>query len=128
VEVRVGTLENPAAAPGWTVTVQAAVKARFTGAQAWAAVGTELWASQTADRLRAAGFEPVVTRIPWPDYSDTPRGLMGVRVRIGSYPTQDATRRGARRRSPRRDSAMPWSGPVMTPTAGRRGEHQRRGH
>jgi exopolysaccharide biosynthesis protein len=92
VEVRTGTLENPAAAPGWTVTVQAETKARFTGAQAWAAVGTELWAAQTADRLRAAGFEPGVTRIPWPEYSDTPRGLMGVRVRIGSYPTQDAAR------------------------------------
>ncbi|GAA4592417.1 phosphodiester glycosidase family protein [Planotetraspora phitsanulokensis] len=92
VEVRTGTLRNPAAAPGWTVTVQAEVKARFTGAQAWAPVGTESWASQTADRLRAAGLEPVVTTIPWPDYSDTPHGLMGVRVRVGSYPTQDAAR------------------------------------
>ncbi|GII34204.1 phosphodiester glycosidase family protein [Planotetraspora mira] len=92
VEVRTGTIKNPAAAPGWTVTVQAETKARFTGAQAWAAVGTESWASQTADRLRTAGFEPVATRIPWPGYSDTPRGLMGVRVRIGSYPTQDAAR------------------------------------
>ncbi|GAA4562592.1 phosphodiester glycosidase family protein [Planotetraspora kaengkrachanensis] len=92
VEVRTGTLRDSAAAPGWTVTVQAEVKARFTGAQAWAPVGTESWASQTADRLRAAGLEPVVTRIPWPGYSDTPDGLMGVRVRIGSYPTQDAAR------------------------------------
>ncbi|MGW0803982.1 phosphodiester glycosidase family protein [Nonomuraea sp. NPDC002799] len=92
VEVRTGTIKDPAAVHSWTITVQAEVKARFTGAQAWAAVGTESWASQTADRLRAAGFEPVVARIAWPDYSGTPRGLMGVRVRIGSFPTQDAAR------------------------------------
>ncbi|SDH14173.1 phosphodiester glycosidase family protein [Nonomuraea jiangxiensis] len=97
VEVRTGTLRNPAATPSWTITVQAEVKARYTGAQAWAAVGPESWASQTADRLRAAGLEPVVTRIPWPDYADTPRGLMGVRVRIGSFPTQDAARSVAAR-------------------------------
>ncbi|WP_405150538.1 phosphodiester glycosidase family protein [Sphaerisporangium sp. NBC_01403] len=90
VEVRTGTLRNPAAAPSWTVTVQAPVKARFTGAQAFATVGTEAWATETADRLRAAGFEPAVTRVPWPDYADTPRGLMGVRVRVGSYPVQAA--------------------------------------
>ncbi|GII54221.1 hypothetical protein Pth03_26100 [Planotetraspora thailandica] len=90
VEVRTGTLRNAAAAPGWTVTLQAEVKARFTGAQAWAVVGTESWASQAADKLRAAGLDPVVTEIPWPDYSDTPHGLMGVRVRVGSYPTQAA--------------------------------------
>jgi exopolysaccharide biosynthesis protein len=90
VEVRTGTVRNPAASPAWSVTVQAAVNARFTGAPAWAAVGTESWASDTVSRLRAAGFEPNVTRIPWPDYTDTPHGLMGVRVRIGSYPTQAA--------------------------------------
>ncbi|GAA3423311.1 hypothetical protein GCM10018953_04940 [Streptosporangium nondiastaticum] len=39
-------------------------------------------------RLRTAGFEPNVARIPWPDYADTPHGLMGVRVRIGSYPAK----------------------------------------
>ncbi|SDM13361.1 Predicted protein [Nonomuraea maritima] len=92
VEVRTGTVKDPAAAPSWTVTVQAEVKARFTGAQAWANVGTESWATQTADRLRAAGLEPVVTKVAWPDYADTPHGLMGVRVRIGSFPTQDAAK------------------------------------
>ncbi|GAA0387439.1 phosphodiester glycosidase family protein [Microbispora corallina] len=92
VEVRTGTITNPAAAPRWTVTVQAPVTARFTGAQAWAAVGPESWASDTAARLRAAGFEPDVRRIPWPGYSDTPSGLMGVRVRVGSYDTQDAAK------------------------------------
>ncbi|MEO3868812.1 phosphodiester glycosidase family protein [Nonomuraea sp. B12E4] len=92
VEVRTGTLKNPAATPSWTITVQAEVKARYTGAQAWAAVGTEAWASQTADRLRAAGLDPVVAGVPWPDYADTPHGLMGVRVRVGSFPTQDAAR------------------------------------
>lgn len=92
VEVRTGTVRNSAAAPSWTVTVQAAVKARYTGASAWAAVGTEAWASETVGRLRTAGFEPIVAQIPWPAYADAPHGLMGVRVRIGSYPTQDTAR------------------------------------
>ncbi|AWS45704.1 phosphodiester glycosidase family protein [Streptosporangium sp. 'caverna'] len=91
VEVRTGTVRNPAATPGWTVTVQAAVTSRF-GTPAWAVVGTESWASATVSRLRAAGFEPDTTRVPWPDYADTPRGLMGVRIRVGSYPTQDAAK------------------------------------
>ena len=91
VEVRTGTVRNPAAAPTWTVTVQAAVTSRF-GTPAWAVVGTESWASATVSQLRAAGFEPDTTRVPWPDYADTPRGLMGVRVRVGSYPTQDAAK------------------------------------
>ncbi|SNS55216.1 Predicted protein [Streptosporangium subroseum] len=91
VEVRTGTVRNPAATPGWTVTVQAAVTSRF-GTPAWAVVGTESWASATVSRLRAAGFEPDTTRVPWPDYTDTPRGLMGVRIRVGSYPTQDAAK------------------------------------
>ncbi|GAA1017702.1 hypothetical protein Aple_024590 [Acrocarpospora pleiomorpha] len=92
VEVRTGTLRNAAASPSWTVTVRAPVKARFTGARAWAAVGTESWASETADMLRTAGFEPAVRQIPWPDYSDTPGGPMGVRVRIGSYATRNAAK------------------------------------
>ncbi|GGQ28924.1 phosphodiester glycosidase family protein [Streptosporangium pseudovulgare] len=95
VEVRTGTIRNPAAAPAWAVTVQAAVKARFTDAPAWATVGTESWASDTVTRLRTAGFEPKAARIPWPDYADTPHGLMGVRVRIGSYPTQAAAQSAA---------------------------------
>ncbi|MFC7649277.1 hypothetical protein ACFQX6_59385 [Streptosporangium lutulentum] len=53
VEVRTGTIRNPAATPGWTVTVQAAVTSRF-GTPAWAVVGTESWASETVSRLRAA--------------------------------------------------------------------------
>ncbi|MEU6413294.1 phosphodiester glycosidase family protein [Microbispora sp. NPDC046933] len=97
VEVRTGTLRNPAAAPSWTVTVQAPVTARFTGAAAWAAVGTESWAEETAGRLRAAGFEPTMSRIPWPGYADVPSGLMGVRVRVGSYPSQDAAKSVASR-------------------------------
>ncbi|MET8155821.1 phosphodiester glycosidase family protein [Sphaerisporangium sp. NPDC005289] len=93
--MRTGTITDPAAAPSWTVTVQAPVTARFTGAQAWATVGTPAWAAETADRLRAAGFEPVTTPIAWPGYADTPRGLMGVRVRVGSHPSQDAAKAAA---------------------------------
>lgn len=90
VQVRSGTLTDPTAAPAWTVTVQAPVTARYTGAQAWAEVGDTAWAAQSADRLRALGFSPDEDRIPWPRYSDTPHGLLGVRLRVGSYPDQAA--------------------------------------
>lgn len=97
VEIRTGTLTNPSADPRWTVTVQAPVTAAFTGAPAWAEVGDAAWASRTADRLRAAGFPPSLAGIAWPAYADTPHGLMGVRVRVGGYPTQQAAQDAAAR-------------------------------
>lgn len=88
VEVRTGTVTNPAAAPTWTVTVQAPTTSRLTGAAAWAEVGPRTWADATAAELRTIGFQPRVDAIDWPSYSDTPHGLMGLRVRVGSYATQ----------------------------------------
>ncbi|MEO3814947.1 phosphodiester glycosidase family protein [Sphaerisporangium sp. B11E5] len=88
VEVRTGTVTNPASVHTWTVTVHAPATNRLTGAPTWAPVGTQAWAAETEGKLRAAGFEPRVTPITWPGYADTPRGLMGVRVRIGSFATQ----------------------------------------
>ncbi|GHH83393.1 hypothetical protein GCM10018793_45370 [Streptomyces sulfonofaciens] len=95
VQVRTGTLTDTAGAPSWTVTVQAPVEAAFTGRPAWAEVGGTTWASGTTAKLRTAGFTPVETPVPWPRYSDTPHGLMGVRIRIGSYPTQQAAQNTA---------------------------------
>ncbi|WP_433215286.1 phosphodiester glycosidase family protein [Microtetraspora malaysiensis] len=111
VEVRTGVITDPTAAPSWAVTVQAPVTARFTGAQAWAAVGTETWAAQTSDKLRAAGFEPNLTRVDWPDYTDTPHGLMGVRVRVGTYPTQgEAASAAAKVTAAGFRTAVEWTG------------------
>ncbi|MFJ5222545.1 phosphodiester glycosidase family protein [Streptomyces sp. NPDC088400] len=89
VEVRTGTVTNPAAEPAWTVTVEAPTTSRLTGAAAWAKVGPRNWADATAAQLRSKGFRPRVDAIDWPSYSDTPRGLMGLRIRVGSYAAQD---------------------------------------
>ncbi|WP_329459782.1 phosphodiester glycosidase family protein [Streptomyces sp. NBC_01497] len=88
LEVRTGTVTDSKAAPAWTITVQAATTGRLSGAAAWAEVGPGAWADSTAGKLRADGFTPRVDRVDWPTYTDTPRGLMGVRVRVGSYGTQ----------------------------------------
>lgn len=90
VQVRTGTIQDTAAAPDWTITVQVPATSRLTGAATWAEVGTESWADATAQRLLAAGFQPRVERVLWPDYADTPHGTMGWRVRVGSYATQAA--------------------------------------
>ncbi|MFD4975505.1 phosphodiester glycosidase family protein [Streptomyces sp. NPDC058424] len=90
VEVRTGVLRHADAAPTWTVTVQAAAVNRLTGAASWAPVGDRSWAEATTQQLRDAGFAPQLEEVVWPDYADTPRGAMGWRLRVGSYPTQAA--------------------------------------
>ena len=89
VQVSTVTLSN-AASPFWTVTLEQPVTSKVTGAAANAEVETGSWAQSAAARLRADGFQPRVEAVPWPDYSDTPHGLMGYRVRVGNYPTQAA--------------------------------------
>ncbi|MFF3467054.1 phosphodiester glycosidase family protein [Streptomyces sp. NPDC002619] len=96
VQVRSATIDNAAAEPFWTVTVQAPTTGRLSGAATWAAVGPQPWADTTAQQLRAGGFEPRVETVRWPGYADTPRGVMGVRVRIGSYATQADAQAAAR--------------------------------
>ncbi|NGN92068.1 sporulation protein [Nocardioides sp. KC13] len=88
VTLRTGVLDDPDSEPFWTVTVQHPVTSSITGRPAAAGVGPRAWAEETADRLRAAGHEPRLDDIPWPDYSDTPSGLQGVRVRTGEYASQ----------------------------------------
>ncbi|MFJ2394559.1 phosphodiester glycosidase family protein [Streptomyces sp. NPDC087843] len=88
VQVRTGVLRDSAAAPAWSVTVQAPAVNRLTGAATWAPLGDRAWADETAARLRSAGFEPRLEQVTWDDYSDTPRGTMGWQVRVGRYATQ----------------------------------------
>ncbi|WP_320782811.1 phosphodiester glycosidase family protein [Streptomyces sp. CRN 30] len=92
VRVLSASLVDPAAEPVWTVTVQAPATGRLSGAATWAAVGSRSWAGTTREELRASGFEPRAETVRWPGYADTPRGVMGVRVRIGSYATQAEAR------------------------------------
>ncbi|MFE7226120.1 phosphodiester glycosidase family protein [Nocardioides sp. NPDC057577] len=88
VRLRTGVLEDTASAPFWTVTLQHPVTSSITGGPANAGVGPRAWAQETAGRLRAAGYEPRLDDVRWPDYADTPGGLQGVRVRTGEYATQ----------------------------------------
>ncbi|GGY97450.1 phosphodiester glycosidase family protein [Streptomyces poonensis] len=95
VQVRSATIVNSAAKPSWTITVQAPATGHLSGAATWAAVGSQDWADTTRKQLLAGGFEPRVETVRWPRYTDTPRGTMGVRVRIGSYATQAEARTAA---------------------------------
>lgn len=88
VEVSTVTIRDAAARPFWTVTVEQPTTSRLTGAATAAEVGPAPWAAATAARLRTAGFAPRVEDVAWPDYADTPHGLMGERVRVGDFATQ----------------------------------------
>ncbi|MBY8340423.1 phosphodiester glycosidase family protein [Streptomyces spinosirectus] len=88
VQVRTGTVQHPGVTHTWTVTVQAPATSRLTGARTWAEAGTRSWAGTTAQKLRDAGFEPRVESVRWPGYADTPHGVMGYRVRVGSFAAQ----------------------------------------
>ncbi|WP_241777518.1 phosphodiester glycosidase family protein [Streptomyces sp. CT34] len=95
VQVRTMTRQDPTAAPSWTVTVQAPAAGRLTGAATWSEVGSKSWADTTARRLTTSGFRPRVAPVRWPGYTDTPNGVMGLRVRVGSYATRAAARSAA---------------------------------
>jgi hypothetical protein len=85
LQVRTGTVRHPGVAHAWTVTVQAPATSRLTGAATWSEPAPRGWADATADTLRRAGFAPRVETVRWPGYADTPHGVMGHRVRVGSF-------------------------------------------
>jgi Phosphodiester glycosidase len=83
-----GVYSDPSAKPFWTVTIQAPVPSPFGGSAEEAEAGNYAWAAQTEASLRADGFDPTETVLPWPKYADDPRGVMGVRVRVGEFASQ----------------------------------------
>jgi exopolysaccharide biosynthesis protein len=87
VTVDVGVLQA-ATAPFWTATIDAPATNSLTGQPTVAELGTQQWAQDTADRLRAAGYQPRVDAVAWPAFADTPHGVEGFRVRTGAYGTQ----------------------------------------
>ncbi|MGP3980161.1 phosphodiester glycosidase family protein [Streptomyces sp. KR80] len=95
VQVRTGTIRHPDVTHTWTVAVPSPGVSRLTGAATWSEVGTQSWADTTAQKLRDAGFRPRVESVRWPDYSDTPHGVMGLRVRVGFFSTQAAAQSAA---------------------------------
>nr|WSY48802.1 phosphodiester glycosidase family protein [Streptomyces sp. NBC_00886] len=56
----------------------------------WSEVSSLARADTTAQKLTTAGYQPRVEKVEWPRYADTPHGLMGYRVRVGHFATQDA--------------------------------------
>ncbi|WP_330283273.1 phosphodiester glycosidase family protein [Streptomyces sp. NBC_00588] len=124
VQVRTGTVRHPGARHTWTVTVQAPATSRLTGARTWAEVSTQSWADTTAQQLRDAGFEPRVESVRWPGYSDTPHGVMGYRVRVGSYAAQsDAQPTATAITSAGFHTAVAWTGYDVQQPADRENIH-----
>ena len=70
------------------MTIQAPAQSPFGGPAEEAEAGSFAWAGGTEASLRADGFDPSATVLPWPHYADDPRGVMGVRVRVGDFATQ----------------------------------------
>jgi hypothetical protein len=83
-----GVYSDPSATPFWTVTTQAPAQSPFGAGAEESEAGSFAWASATEASLRADGFVPSATVLPWPHYADDPRGMMGVRVRVGEFATQ----------------------------------------
>ncbi|MDF3298197.1 phosphodiester glycosidase family protein [Streptomyces tropicalis] len=124
VQVREGEIRRDDVRHTWTVTVQSPGVGRLTGAATWSEVGTRNWAGTTARKLREAGFEPRVETVRWPDYSDTPHGAMGHRVRIGSFPTQaEAQTRAESITSAGFHAAVAWTGYDIQQPADRENVH-----
>ncbi|WP_194895195.1 phosphodiester glycosidase family protein [Catenulispora pinisilvae] len=90
VRVSTVTFQNQGSAPFWTVTLEQPVTSKVTLGPARAEVESESWARTTAAQLAAHGFAARVEAVRWPGYSDTPRGLMGYRVRVGEFPSSGA--------------------------------------
>ncbi|MBO0845198.1 MAG: phosphodiester glycosidase family protein [Nocardioides sp.] len=84
-----GSFTNAASHPDWTVTIQAPTTSPFDASAELAEAGSAGWAAQTEAALRADGFDPTETVLPWPRYADDPHGVMGVRVRVGDFATRD---------------------------------------
>ncbi|MEU2060844.1 phosphodiester glycosidase family protein [Streptomyces sp. NPDC013455] len=100
VTLRTGVVRHPGVHHSWTVTVQAPSSTRWTANDpdapaTWAEVSTRAWADDTSRKLTEAGFPPRVEGVRWPDYADTPHGLMGYRVRVGRFATQGEARTAA---------------------------------
>ena len=90
LEVLSGTFTDSEIHPSWTITVEAPTASPFDGSQEFAEAGSTAWASTTEAALSAEGFFPRADTLYWPRYVDDPRGVLGVRVRVGAFPTQAA--------------------------------------
>lgn len=90
VELLSGEFHDPNVLPNWTVTIQAPTVSPFDGSVEYKEVGDSAWARRTEASLSSGGFSARADTLRWPRYLDDPRGVMGVRVRVGQFQTQAA--------------------------------------
>ena len=90
LQLLTGTFSDPTVHPSWTITVEAPTASPFDGSAEFAEAGSPAWAQTTESALTGDGFAPRADTLPWPRYLDDPHGVLGVRVRVGEFPTQAA--------------------------------------
>jgi hypothetical protein len=69
----------------WTVTAQVPGGSSPDPDAPPSALGTREHAETLTTALRAKGFAARAERVDWPAFTDTPRGALGWRVRVGSF-------------------------------------------
>ncbi len=90
VTLLTGQFHDPHALLSWTVTVQAPARSPLDGSVEYKEAGDGAWAARTEASLSADGFPARADTLQWPRYLDDPRGVMGVRVRVGQFQTEAA--------------------------------------
>lgn len=90
VQLLSGTFSDPSVHPQWTITIEAPTASPFDGSLEFAEAGTTSWAAHTEAALSSDGFTPRADTLSWPRYVDDPRGVLGVRVRVGEFSSQSA--------------------------------------
>jgi exopolysaccharide biosynthesis protein len=88
VNVFSGSLARPSVTPVWTVTVFAPAISSLTGLPTTSELGSAGRAHESEQKLQTAGYTVQVATLAWPNYTDTPHGVQGYRVRTGSYGSQ----------------------------------------
>lgn len=115
-----GSFVNAGSPLHWTVTIQAPTRSPYDGTQEYEEAGPADWAQTTETALQADGFSVHSTPLPWPDYPEVPRGVMGTRVRVGEFDTKaDAVNAAATLSADGFHPAVEWEGfdPDQTPDA-----------
>jgi hypothetical protein len=90
VTLESGSFTDGDSHPFWTDTIQAPTTSPFDGSAEVSEAGSFTWAQQTEATLQADGVQATATELPWPQYADDPRGVIGVRIRVGDFSTQAA--------------------------------------
>jgi hypothetical protein len=120
VKLMVGTLHDVDPSLHWTVTMEAPTTSPFDGSPELAEAGSPAWARDAERRLRSHGYAPTARTLTWPRYADDPRGVLGVRVRVGDFASKaEATAAASRLAAAGFVPLVEWEGfdPERSPDA-----------